>query len=96
MHDTGNRILYNHGNPAIIPALWEHFVLNEIMAHQQNREISYWRYKRGQEADFILIAQRNKPMAVECKWSAADFDATNLQAFRQQYTDRENFVLAQD
>ncbi|HXY51015.1 MAG TPA: carboxypeptidase regulatory-like domain-containing protein [Terriglobales bacterium] len=77
-------------------ALWEHFVLNEIMAHQQNRDISYWRDKRGHEVDFVLTARRNKPIAIECKWSAADFDATNLQVFRRQYSDGENFVLAQD
>ena len=71
-------------------------MLNEIMAQQQNREISYWRDKRGHEIDFILTGRRNKPMAVECKWSAADFDATNLQAFRRQYSHGENFVVAQD
>jgi uncharacterized protein len=76
--------------------LWEHFVLNEIMARQQTREISYWRDKRGHEVDFVLTGRRNKPVAVECKWSASDFDATNLQAFRRQYSDGENVVLAQD
>ena len=76
--------------------LWEHFVLNEIMARQQSREILYWRDKRGHEVDFILTGRQTKPVAVECKWSAADFDATNLQAFRRQYADGENFVLAQD
>ncbi|MBZ5658399.1 MAG: DUF4143 domain-containing protein [Acidobacteriia bacterium] len=76
--------------------LWEHFALNEIMARQQTREISYWRDKRGHEVDFVLTGRRNKPVAVECKWSASDFDATNLQAFRRQYSDGENVVLAQD
>lgn len=76
--------------------LWEHFALNEIMARQQTREISYWRDKRGHEVDFVLTGRRNKPIAVECKWSASDFDATNLQAFRRQYSDGENVVLAQD
>jgi len=75
--------------------LWEHFVLNEIMAHKQSREISYWRDKRGHEVDFILTGRR-KPIAVECKWSAADFDATNLQVFRRQYSEGENFVVGQD
>ncbi len=57
---------------------WEHFVLNEIMGHQQTREISYWRDKAGHEVDFVLAGRRNKPLAVECKWSASDFDASNL------------------
>jgi len=77
-------------------ALWEHFVLNEIMARQQTREISYWRDKRGHEVDFVLTGRRNKPIAIECKWSASDFDATNLRAFRRQYSEGENFVVAQD
>ena len=76
--------------------LWEHFVLNQIMARQQTREIAYWRDKRGHEVDFILTGQRHHPMAVECKWSASDFNATNLQAFRRQYPNGENVVLAQD
>jgi uncharacterized protein len=46
--------------------LWEHFVLNEIMARQQSREVSYWRDKRGHEVDFILTGRRNKPIALEC------------------------------
>ncbi|MCE2415681.1 DUF4143 domain-containing protein [Candidatus Poribacteria bacterium] len=29
-------------------SLWEHFVLNEIMAHTQSHDIRYWRNKRGQ------------------------------------------------
>ncbi|MFI5286869.1 MAG: ATP-binding protein [Candidatus Dormibacteria bacterium] len=76
--------------------LWKHFVLNEIMARQQTREISYWRDKRGHEVDFVLTGRRNKPIAIECKWSAADFDATNLRAFRRQYSEGENFLVAQD
>ena len=76
--------------------LWEHFVLNEIMARQQSREVPYWRDKRGHEVDFILTGRRNKPIALECKWSASDFDATNLQAFRRQYPEGENIVVAHD
>ena len=36
--------------------LWEHFVLNEIMAQTQSREIHYWRNKRGLEVDFVPYA----------------------------------------
>ena len=76
--------------------LWEHFVLNEVMARRQNLELSYWRDKRGHEVDFIVAGRRNRPLALECKWSASDFDATNLQAFRRQYPHGENVVVAQD
>jgi uncharacterized protein len=77
-------------------ALWEHFVLNEIMACRQSRDILYWRDKRGHEIDFIVTGRRKKPLAIECKWSATDFDASNLHAFRRQYAEGDNYVLAQD
>jgi len=76
--------------------LWEHFVLNEIMARSQNREVYYWRDKRGHEVDFVLATRRNRPVAIECKWSANNFDHTNLAAFRNQHPEGENLVLAHD
>jgi uncharacterized protein len=76
--------------------LWEHFVLNELYAHLQSRNIGYWRDKRGHEVDFILAWQGKPPLAIETKWSAADFDATNLRSFRAEYPRGENYVVAQD
>lgn len=75
--------------------LWEHFVLNEMQAHLQSRGIRYWRDKRGHEVDFVVV-QRKTPIAIECKWSASDFDPGNLQAFRRRYTKGDNLVVAQD
>ena len=76
--------------------LWEHFVLNEIMAHTQSREIRYWRNKNGHEVDFVLARARKTPIAIECKWSASGFSPRPLLAFRRQYPDGENFVVAHD
>lgn len=76
--------------------LWEHFVLNEIMAQTQSREIHYWRNKRDLEVDFVLARVRNLPVAIECKWSASGFSPRALLAFRRQYPDGENFVVAND
>ena len=76
--------------------LWEHWVLNEIMAHMQSRQIFYWRDKRGHEIDFVLPARRREPLAIECKWAADAFEATNLQAFRRVYSQGENVVIAHD
>ena len=76
--------------------LWEHFVLNEIMAQTQSREIHYWRNKRDLEVDFVLTRARNLPVAIECKWSASGFSPRALLAFRRQYPDGENFVVAND
>ena len=76
--------------------LWEHFVLNEIMAQTQSREIHYWRNKRELEVDFVLTRARNLPVAIECKWSASGFSPRALLAFRRQYPEGENFVVAND
>jgi uncharacterized protein len=76
--------------------LWEHFVLNEVMAVTQNRDIRYWRDKRGHEVDFVWAQRGGHPLAVECKWSADEFDAAGLTAFRRQYPQGENVVVAQD
>jgi hypothetical protein len=76
--------------------MWEHFVLNEIMAQLQSRQIFYWRDKRGHEVDFVLPTRRQEPLALECKWSADAFEAANLKAFRRVYPKGENIVVAQD
>jgi hypothetical protein len=56
----------------------------------------YWRDKRGHEIDFVRPGRGGKPTAIECKWSATGFDATNLAAFRRQHPLGENVVLAAD
>ncbi|MBI3351172.1 MAG: ATP-binding protein [Nitrospirae bacterium] len=76
--------------------LWEHFVLNEIQAHLQTRKILYWRDKRGHEVDFVLTDHHHLPTGIECKWSGSDFDPTNFLAFRRQYPEGNNFVVAND
>lgn len=76
--------------------LWEHFVLNEIMAQSQSREVLYWRDKRGHEVDFVLLPRGGHPTAIECKWSANGFESSNLAAFRRQHPQGENFLLAAD
>lgn len=77
-------------------SLWEHFVLNEIHARTQSRRILYWRDKRGHEVDFISAERRSEPSAIECKWSASEFDAANIKAFRKRYPEGKNFVVASD
>jgi hypothetical protein len=76
--------------------LWEHFVLNEFHAHLQSRKIHYWRDKRGHEIDFVLPSRNRMPIAIECKWSAADFDPSGVWAFRGTYPKGETFVVAND
>jgi hypothetical protein len=77
-------------------ALWEHFVLNEVMAHSQTRRMFYWRDKRGHEVDLVWAPRGGKPLAVECKWSADEFEAAGIAALRRQYPEGENVVVAHD
>ena len=97
--DTGF-VCYYRGwqelRPEDLGVLWEHFVLNEIMANLQTQDVHYWRDKRGHEVDFVLTPRQGKPLAIECKWSTSDFDAANLVAFRKQYPQGDNLVVAPD
>ena len=76
--------------------LWEHFVLNEIHANLQTRQINYWRDKRGHEVDFILQKRGKEPIAIECKWNSGNFDSRGIQAFRRQYPKGKNYLVASD
>jgi predicted AAA+ superfamily ATPase len=77
-------------------SLWEHFVLNEIVAHGQTRGVQYWRDKRVHEIDFVLPMPRTAPVAIECKWSADTFDPAALRAFRAHYSVGKNYVVSFD
>jgi len=76
--------------------LWEHFVLNEMHAATQARSIGYWRDKQKHEIDFVWTPRGKHPMAIECKWSADDFDPGNLHVFRRQHPTGDNVVVAHD
>ena len=76
--------------------LWEHFVLNELHARLQTRDIRYWRDKRRHEIDFVIHKRGKPPVAIECKWSPEGFDANGLVAFRQYHARGENFVVSPD
>ena len=87
---------WSHLRQEDLGLLWEHFVLNEIMAQTQSREIHYWRNKRGLEVDFVVTRARHLPVTIECKWSASGFSPRALLAFRRQYPEGENLVVAHD
>ncbi|MCX5824886.1 MAG: DUF4143 domain-containing protein [Deltaproteobacteria bacterium] len=76
--------------------LWEHYVLNEIQGRLQIRNVMYWRDKRGHEIDFVVAGRGRPPVAIECKWSAAEFDPGNLKRFRERYPEGDSLVVAAD
>ena len=76
--------------------LWEHYVLNELMARLQTAGLHYWRDKQGHEVDFIWTPRGRPPFAIECKWSARDFDPANFAVFSRTYPKAELRVVAND
>lgn len=77
-------------------ALWEHYVLNELHAALQTRDVRYWRDKQGHEVDFVLARRAATPIAIECRWLARDLDPANLKVFRRQYPKGDTYVVAAD
>lgn len=98
--DTGF-VAFNRGWTGIRPddrgTLWEHFVLNQLLAFGFKDRIRYWRTKQKKEVDFV-IARGNRPAAaIEAKWRAGDgTDTGNLLKFAEDYPDSELIVVAQD
>lgn len=76
--------------------LWEHYVLNELHARLQGRDIRYWRDKRGHEIDFVIARRARAPVAIECKASSSNFDVTGLAALRRAHPGGANLVVAPD
>jgi predicted AAA+ superfamily ATPase len=76
--------------------LWEHFVLNELLARLQTNRILYWRDKSKHEVDFVLLDHSAGPTVIECKWSAASFDPASLLSFRANYSSGKSYVVGRD
>ena len=82
--------------PDDLGRLWEHYVLNELTAQLQVPSLRYWRDKQGHEVDFIWAPRGRAPLAIECKWSARDFDPANLAVFTRAYPRHELLVVTTD
>jgi predicted AAA+ superfamily ATPase len=76
--------------------LWEHYVLNELTARLQTTTLRYWRDKQGHEVDFVWTPRGRPPVAIECKWSAREFDPANLAVFARAYPKAELRVVTHD
>ena len=82
--------------PDDLGRLWEHYVLNELTAQLQTTALRYWRDKQGHEVDFIWLPRGQTPLAIECKWSARDFDPANLLVFARAYPKPDLMVVTTD
>jgi predicted AAA+ superfamily ATPase len=75
-------------------ALWEHVVLELLQTMYQAEKIYYWRDKQQKEIDFVIPKGRGVCDAIECKWSAGNFETTGMKAFRDRYRAGNNFVVS--
>ena len=82
--------------PDDLGRLWEHYVLNELTAHLQAKDLRYWRDKQGHEVDLIWLPRGKTPLAIECKWSARDFNPANLLVFARAYPKAKLLVTTPD
>lgn len=76
--------------------LWEHYVVNELSARLSMAELRYWRDKQGHEVDIVWTRRDRSILAIECKWTARDFDASGVLAFARAYPKAEILVVAPD
>ncbi len=74
--------------------LWEHVVLETLLAHRGHRDIFYWRDKQQREVDFVIPGAGGSCDAIECKWDADRLSLRGLRAFRSNYTEGRNFIIS--
>jgi uncharacterized protein len=73
--------------------LWEHVVLEYLLAHAHEQQIGYWRLGDGREVDFIIPWSRDRVDAVECKWNREHFDPAGFRSFRALYPKGNNYLV---
>jgi predicted AAA+ superfamily ATPase len=97
--DTGFVCNFRSWNPLRdddLGPLWEHLVLNELVAQLQGRTINYWRDKERREIDFVVAGDPTAPTAIEAKWSVDAFNVKNLKAFRALHPQGKNLLVCQN
>ena len=82
--------------PEDLGGLWEHLVLDELLAAARESSVHYWRDKQKHELDFVLIRRGRPPVAVECKWRSSQFDPTAFRVFQGLHSDAVCWVVSQD
>jgi len=87
---------WTHLRPDDLGHLWEHYVLNELSALLQTTALHYWRDKQGHEVDLIWVPRGKNPVAIECKWTARDFNPANLHVFARAYPKATLLVATPD
>lgn len=71
--------------PSDYGALWEHLVLEYLLAHGHQWQVQYWRDATGHEVDFVVARSRDKVDIIECKWDPSQFDPAGMTGFRSYF-----------
>ena len=73
--------------------LWEHVVLEALVAGHGIERVRFWRDTQRREVDFVIPGTRGRCDAVECKWRADAFSPRGLTAFRRLHPQGANYVV---
>lgn len=76
--------------------LWEHLVLDELLALFGRDAVFHWRDKQKHEVDFVVARRGMPPLAVECKWRIRDGSGKNFHAMRTLHPEARCLVVATD
>lgn len=80
--------------PSDLGELWEHLVLETLLAEIGPERVRFWRDKQKREIDFVVTGNRGHVHAVECKWKSDAWSPRNLAAFRKLHPNGLNIVLS--
>jgi len=75
--------------------LWEHLVLDTLRSIPFD-PVLFWRDKQQREVDFVLPRGRKRVDVVECKWTSDALDLRGISAFRENYRQGRNLIVAPD
>jgi hypothetical protein len=94
--DTGF-VAFSRGWDALRPddhgPLWEHLVLDTLLARGADWRVQYWRDAAGREIDFVVAHGRAGVDAIECKWDPRHFEPAALKTFRAYYPTGRNYLV---
>jgi predicted AAA+ superfamily ATPase len=74
--------------------LWEHIVLEWLLATNPYNMVCYWRDKSGNEIDFVIQRDRENVDIFECKWNIDEFSPKPVKIFRSIYPKGSNYLIS--